>query len=86
MVHPEILVLAVVAMGALTMLGRFKRTSNANRRPPASDDVVAKLDDRIARLEQTVDTIAIEMERIGESQRFLTRILAERPTAPKEVS
>lgn len=33
-----------------------------------------------------IDAIAIEMERIGESQRFLTKILAERPTAPREIS
>jgi hypothetical protein len=89
MAHPEVVlpVLAIVAMIALITLGRFKGIRDARRRSPATaDDPVAKLGDRIARLEQAVDAIAIEMERVGESQRFLTKILAERPTAPKEIS
>jgi hypothetical protein len=35
---------------------------------------------RLDRLEQAVDAIAIEIERISEGQRFVTRVLAERPT------
>jgi hypothetical protein len=31
-------------------------------------------DDRLQRLEQAVDSIAIEVERISEGQRFLTRL------------
>ena len=34
---------------------------------------------RLERMEQAVDAIAIEMERVSESQRFLTRILTEQP-------
>jgi hypothetical protein len=33
--------------------------------------------DRLARLESAVDTIAIEMERVSEGQRFVTKLLAE---------
>lgn len=33
---------------------------------------------RLARLEQAVESVAVEVERIGESQRFTTRILTER--------
>jgi len=36
---------------------------------------------RFDRLEQAVDAIAIEVERVSEGQRFVTKILAERPTA-----
>jgi len=39
------------------------------------DRVSARLD----RLEQAVDTIAVEIERISEGQRFVTKVLAERP-------
>jgi hypothetical protein len=41
--------------------------------------------DRLARLEQAVEAVAIEVERIGESQRFQTRLMSEREavTAPK---
>jgi hypothetical protein len=53
------------------------------RRPapvaPAPDvEPVSKA--RFDRLEQAVDAIAIEIERISEGQRFVTRVLSERPT------
>lgn len=34
---------------------------------------------RLERLEHAVDAIALEMERVSEGQRFLTRVLAEQP-------
>jgi hypothetical protein len=37
--------------------------------------------DRLTRLDQAVDAIAVEVERIGEGQRFMTRVLAEKPPA-----
>jgi len=42
-----------------------------------TDDIAPRLD----RLEHAVDAIAIEIERIAEGQRFVTRIFAERPAA-----
>lgn len=41
-----------------------------------------ELMDRLTRLDQAVDSIAVEVERIGEGQRFVTRVLAERPAEP----
>ncbi|MDB4881398.1 MAG: hypothetical protein JWL95_164 [Gemmatimonadetes bacterium] len=38
-------------------------------------------DDRLARLEQAVEAIAIEVERISEGQRFTTKLLSERAQA-----
>ncbi len=38
-----------------------------------------ELMDRLTRLDHAVDSIAVEVERIGEGQRFVTRVLAERP-------
>jgi len=37
--------------------------------------------DRLTRLDHAVDAIAVEVERIGEGQRFMTRVLAEKPSA-----
>jgi hypothetical protein len=34
---------------------------------------------RLDRLEQAVDTIAIEVERVSEGQRFITKVLVDRP-------
>jgi len=47
---------------------RAKRLSER----PAIDD------NRLRHLEQAVDAIAIEIERISEGQRFTTKLLAER--------
>ena len=86
MIHPELIVLAVIAIAALVAQRRHKRIPNfATRKSPAAEESVVRLEDRIARLEQAVDTIAIEMERIGESQRFLTKVLAERAAEKKEI-
>jgi hypothetical protein len=38
-------------------------------------------DERFARLEQAVDTMAIEIERMTEAQRFTAKLLAERANA-----
>jgi prefoldin subunit 5 len=37
----------------------------------------AELTERLSRLEQGVDAIAVEVERIGEGQRYMTRMMAE---------
>jgi hypothetical protein len=41
-----------------------------------------ELTDRLFRLEQTVESSAVEIERIGEGQRFLTRLFTEGAGAP----
>jgi hypothetical protein len=49
----------------------WKRTGDAVAAFPA--DIAA----RLGRIEQNVDTVALEVERIGESQRFITRAFSE---------
>jgi hypothetical protein len=41
---------------------------------------------RLQRMEQAIDSIAIEVERISEGQRFTTKLLAERVPAPGSLS
>lgn len=43
--------------------------------PPGS---VAQLDERLSRMEQAIEAMAVEMERVSEGQRFTTKLLAER--------
>ena len=38
---------------------------------------------RLARVEAAVEAIAIEVERVGEGQRYVTSLLSEREPAPK---
>jgi hypothetical protein len=46
----------------------------------------AMIDARLERVEQAVESIAIEMERVSEGQRFVTKILTDRaPGAPGQL-
>ncbi|MFI5230556.1 MAG: hypothetical protein ACHQWU_15905 [Gemmatimonadales bacterium] len=52
------------------------------RKSIASPDVVSRLDElaeRMNRLDNAVEAVAVEIERISEGQRFTTKLLAERP-------
>lgn len=42
------------------------------------------IDQRLERIEQAVDAIAIEVERISEGQRFTTKLLSERAGEPEQ--
>ena len=46
----------------------------------ATRNELAAVNARLERLEQAVDTIAIEVERVAEGQRFASKLLAERLT------
>ena len=48
------------------------------RRPAAiSTEMPAELTDRLNRLEQAVDAVAVELERVGEGQRYVTKVFTE---------
>ena len=51
------------------------------RRLPASASTSDAAPPRLERLEHAVDAIAIEIERISEGQRFMTKVMSERPSA-----
>lgn len=53
-------------------------------RPRPATQLPADVDQRLRQIEQAVDTVAIEVERLGEGQRFTTRLLGEQ--AQKERS
>jgi len=80
--NPEVIIVPVVfAIPAVVLLAKMsfrhkEKMASLQGGPERQADVEARLE----RIEQAVDTIAIEMERIGEGQRFVTRLLAERPS------
>jgi hypothetical protein len=43
----------------------------------------AATDERLARIEQAIDAMAIEVERISEGQRFVTKLLADRTASER---
>jgi hypothetical protein len=55
---------------------RGEERGNALATPPS------ELTDRFRNLEQSLDAVAIEVERIGEGQRFMTTLLTERQGPP----
>jgi hypothetical protein len=74
-----IVVLAAVAIFYPLMRAFARRLEGGGRRPDAIDAGSAE---RLARIEQAVDAMAIEIERISEGQRFTTKLLAARAEAP----
>jgi hypothetical protein len=57
---------------------RWRRRRNS----PARTEQDSQQDARMERLEQAVDAIALEIERVGESQRYQAKLLAEANLMP----
>jgi hypothetical protein len=58
------------------------------RRAPAiaSNDGVQRIESRLSEMQQSLDAVAIEVERISEAQRFATKLLSERGVGAPEVN
>ncbi len=77
-------ILVIIAMGCATgvITSFFKHRRFKGGQAP---DIAARFDDlseRLARLDTAVDSVAIEIERISEAQRFTSKLLAERAGTP----
>ena len=73
----EVAIVAIVfGTSAATILSLAKMRMRASQRRNELNDPA--VDERLYRIEQAVDAMAIEIERMSESQRFTTMILAER--------
>jgi hypothetical protein len=72
--------LPVIAIGYPLARAYAKRMESGGRPAQIPSDVSARLE----RMEQAIDSIAVEVERISEGQRFTTKLLSERvaPGAP----
>ena len=66
----------VIALG-IPMIRALGKRWERRELPPqaASPDVTARLE----RIEQAVEAVAIEVERIAEAQRFAAKLMAEQP-------
>ena len=78
----EVAIVAIVfGTSAATILSLAKMRMRAkDQRTQLSDPGV---DDRLYRIEQAVDAMAIEIERMAESQRFTAKLLADRLPTPE---
>ena len=71
------IVIIVLGLPLVRVLAR-----RLDRRDVASGPALAKIEERLSHLETGVDSIAVEIERISEGQRFTTKMLAERSAEP----
>jgi hypothetical protein len=78
-----VLVVAGAALGGAWALGRLQgeRSRGTGLGPRADEE-----DGKLRRLEQAVDAMAIELERLSELQRYSAKLLTERASTPAERS
>ena len=67
-----VMFLATVALIAAVVVRLMDRRGDGDPRR------VQRLEERVARLEGTIESMSSEMERLGEGQRFMTKLLSER--------
>ena len=83
----------VAMLGTFTIMGvvlyplmrALARRIESKSQAPAT--LPAATDARLERMEQAIEAVAVEVERISEAQRFTTKLLADRtgPTPASEV-
>jgi hypothetical protein len=71
--------LIVTAGVTITRVANAFFNRGAARMPARDATRDSELEQRLARIEHAVESIAVEVERISEGQRFTTKLLAERP-------
>jgi len=81
-VSPFVVPIVLFVMTGVTAIGLPIAKAYARRLDRQADRGGGALDTdvtmRLERIEQAIDSIAIEVERISEGQRFTTKLLAER--------
>lgn len=88
---PSILEDLIVFAGLMSLLGALTKITLTliNRRKSPLDNartaaLLEEIAQRLERVEQAVDTTAVEVERISEGQRFTTKLLADRERSHSE--
>ena len=64
----------VLSIGIPVVRAYIRRQDNAALRPPTDSEAIA----RLGRIETAIESMAVEIERISEGQRFTTKLLSER--------
>ena len=64
----------VLAIGIPLVRGIVRRWDRKGAAPEVAPDTAARLE----RIEQAIDAMSIEVERIAEGQRFVTRLMTDR--------
>ena len=78
MIWPFLIPITGILSGVVIVIGLPLVRAYARRMDNAPRELPGDMGARLARMEQAIDSIAIEVERISEGQRFTTKLLAER--------
>jgi hypothetical protein len=85
---PPIIILAgimcstAVIIAAMAVISRHVSQRRLLSHAPRDEEITRRLE----RIEQIVESTAIEVERLGESNRFVTRLLTEKAEANRSAS
>ena len=63
-----------ISMGAMAIA----KMVSSRRRKDLPESTIARLEERLERMEMAIDAMATEVERVAEGQRFTSKLLAER--------
>jgi hypothetical protein len=72
-------VTAIVLAVGVPLARAYSRRMDAESRNPK---IPTEITSRLERMEQAIDSVALEVERISEGQRFTTKLLSEGRSAP----
>ena len=72
-------VTAIVLAVGVPLARAYSRRMDAESRNP---QIPTEITSRLERMEQAIDSVALEVERISEGQRFTTKLLSEGRSAP----
>jgi hypothetical protein len=72
------LMVIVLALGIPLVVAHVRRLGQREAHPVRDNFT----DERLDRIEHAIDAMAVEVERIAEGQRFVTRLLSERTPEP----
>jgi len=75
-------VIIVGMVGSLAAITQWLVRGLNKKAPPREVPNVLQMEARFDQLQQSVDAIAVEVERIAEAQRFSAKLLAERRETP----
>lgn len=76
-----IIVVAIVSGAFVSALKIWVNRGHRNALPPRA---LEQIEARLTRMEQAIDSVAVEVERISEGQRFTTKLLAERSPVARD--
>lgn len=76
----------LTAVGSLVIISitvvKLANIFTNRNRAVADSPQLQRLEERLVRMEQAIDAVSVEVERISEGQRFTTKLLAERAKEP----